>query len=82
MTDDEQLTSFRKLREKIVGRVKVSESPSVQGHRYSQEDLVLRERFSSSTERPSIREPGTNGNYAPIGQAQNDGSSDLCGICG
>ena len=25
---------------------------------------------------PSVREPGTNGNYAPIGQAQNNGSSD------
>ena len=24
---------------------------------------------------PSVREPGTNGNYEPIGQAQNYGSS-------
>ena len=24
---------------------------------------------------PSVREPGTNGNHAPIGQAQNGGSS-------
>ena len=27
------------------------------------------------TEMPSVREPGTNGNHAPIGQAQNGGSS-------
>ena len=39
------------------------------------EDLVVRERFPSRTERPSVREPGTNGNHAPIGQAQNDISS-------
>ena len=26
-------------------------------------------------ERPSVREPGTNGNHVPIGQAQNGGSS-------
>ena len=26
--------------------------------------------------RPSVREPGTDGNHEPIGQAQNDGSSD------
>ena len=30
----------------------------------------------SRTERPSVREPGNNRNHAPIGQAQNDGSSD------
>ena len=29
----------------------------------------------SRTDRPSVREPGTNGNHAPIGKAQNDGSS-------
>ena len=28
------------------------------------------------TEKPSVREPVTNGNNAPIGQAQNNGSSD------
>ena len=27
------------------------------------------------TERPSVREPITNGNHAPIGQEYNDGSS-------
>ena len=29
----------------------------------------------TETERPSVIEPGTNGNHAPIGQAQNDVSS-------
>ena len=33
------------------------------------------ERVPISTERTSVREPGTNGNHAPIGQAQNDGYS-------
>ena len=28
------------------------------------------------TEIPSVREPGTHGNHVPIGQSQNDGSSD------
>ena len=41
----------------------------------TEEDLVVRERVPSRTERPSVREPDTNGNHAPIGQAQNDGSS-------
>ena len=36
----------------------------------TEEDLVVRERVSSRTERPSVREPGTNGNHAPIGKAQ------------
>ena len=31
LTSNEQLTRFRKAREKIVGRVKVLESPSVKG---------------------------------------------------
>ena len=41
----------------------------------TEEDLVVRERVPSSNERPSVREHGTNGNHAPIGQAHNDGSS-------
>ena len=41
----------------------------------TEEYIVVRERIPSRTERPSVREPGTNGNHAPIGQAQNDGSS-------
>ena len=76
-TADEHLTRFSKARDKIVGRVKGSESPSVQGHQYYEEDLVVRERIPSSTVRPSVREPGTNVNHAPIGQAQNSGSSDI-----
>ena len=43
--------------------------------RETEEDLVVRERVSIKTERPPVREPGTNGNHAPIVQAQNDGSS-------
>ena len=39
------------------------------------EDIVVRERFLIRTESPSVRVPGTNGNHAPIGQAQNDSSS-------
>ena len=42
--------------------------------RATEEDLAVRERVPSRTERPSFREPGTNGNHAPIGQAQNEGS--------
>ena len=75
MTDNKQLTRFSKAREKIVGRVKGTESPSVQRPQYSEEDLVVRERVPSRTEIPSVREPGINGNHAPIGQAQNGCSS-------
>ena len=75
LTADEQLTRFSKAREQIVGRVKETESPSVQGPQSSEEDLVVGERVPSRTEIPSVREPGTNGNHAPIGQAQNGGSS-------
>ena len=75
LTADEQLTRFSKAREKIVGRIKGTESPYVQGPQYSEEDLVVRERVPSRTEMPSVREPGTNGNHAPIGQTQNGGSS-------
>ena len=75
LTVDEQLTRFRKAREKIVGRVKGTESPSVQGTQSSEEYLVIRERVLGSTEIPAVREPGTNGNHEPIGQAQNSGSS-------
>ena len=75
LTADEQLTRFSKAREHIVGRVKGTELPSVQGPQSSVEDLVVRERVPSRTDIPSVREPGTNGNHAPIGQEQNDGSS-------
>ena len=38
---DEQLTIFSKAIEQIVGRIKRSESQSVQGPQYSEEDLVI-----------------------------------------
>ena len=69
LTANEQLTHFSKAREQIVWRVKGSESSSVQGPQSSEEDLVVRDRVPIRTERPSVREPGTNGNHAPIGQA-------------
>ena len=75
LTSDEQITSFSKAREKIVARVKGSESASVQGLQYSEKDLVVRQMVPIRTDMPSVREPDTNGNHAPIGQAQNDGSS-------
>ena len=71
LTSNEQLTRFRKAREQIEERVKGKESPYVQGTQSSEEDLVLREMVTRRTERPSVREPGNNGNHAPIGQAQN-----------
>ena len=63
LTADEQLTCFSKAREKIVGRVKGTESPSVQVSQSSEEDRFVRERVPSSTEIPSVREPVTNGNH-------------------
>ena len=75
MTADERLTSFSKYREKIVGRVKGADSPSVQGPQSSEEDLVLGEMVPSSTERLSFRETGADGNHSPFGQAKNNGYS-------
>ena len=49
--------------------------PSIQGPKSSEKELVVRERVTSRTEIPPVREPGNNGNHAPIGQAQNGGSS-------
>ena len=68
-TANEHLRRFSKAREQIVGRIKGIESPSIQGPQYSEEELVVRERVPSRTERPSVREPGNNRNHAPIGQA-------------
>ena len=75
LTSDERLTRLRKNREQIVGRVKGVESPSVQGPQYYEEDLVVRDGVKIRTERPPVRELVTDRNHAPIGQAQNDGSS-------
>ena len=69
MTAYDQLTRFRKDREKIVWRIKGTESPYVQGPQYSEEDLVVRERVPSKTEIQSVREPVTNVNHAPIVQS-------------
>ena len=69
LTADEQLIRFSKAREQIVGRVKGSELPYVQGPQYYEEDLVVMDRVPIRTERPSVREPGTNGNHATIGQS-------------
>ena len=55
LTADEQLTRFIKAKEKIVGRVKGTELPYVQGPQYSEEDLVIREMVTSKTERTSVR---------------------------
>ena len=75
LTADERLTRFSKSREQILGRVKGAESPYVQGLQSSEGDLVLRERVTGNTERPSVREPGTDRNHAPIGKSQNGGST-------
>ena len=52
LTADDKLTRFRKAREKIVGRVKGTELPSVQGPQSSDEELVVRERVPSRTDIP------------------------------
>ena len=55
LTDNDQLTNFSKAREQILGRVKGTESPSVQEPQSSEEDLFVRERVPIRTERPSVR---------------------------
>ena len=54
-TANERLTHFRKAREQVVGRTKGEEFPSVQRTQSSEEYLVVRERFPSRNERPSVR---------------------------
>ena len=76
LTANEQLTCFRKSIEKIVGRVKGTKFPSVQGTQSSEKDLVVGERIPSRTKRPPVREPVINRNHAPLGQSQNEGYSD------
>ena len=51
---DERLTRFRKARERIFGRVKLSELPYFQVPQYSEEDLSVRERVQSRTDIPSV----------------------------
>ena len=54
LTDNEQLTHFSKAREKIVGRIKGAELLYVQEPQSSEEDIFIRERVPSRTERPSV----------------------------
>ena len=72
MADDEKLTRFIKDRDQVVGKVKVEDKPSVQGTRYSEKYLVLRERFQSSTERPKYSDTVTGGSNVPVVQEMND----------
>ena len=44
MNVDENLTSLSKVRDRIVGSVKVTELPYVQGPQYSEEDPVVWDR--------------------------------------
>ena len=74
-TPNDPLTRFRKARELIVGRVRRAEFSYAQGTQYSEEYLVVRERGPISTEKPPVREPGTDWNHPPVFQAHNDGSS-------
>ena len=60
LTVDEQLTRYIKAIEQFLGRVKATELPYFQGPQSYEEDLVVRGRVPSRTERPSVREPGTN----------------------
>ena len=46
LTADDQLTHFSKAREQILGRVKGTESTSLQGPQYSEEDVVVRKRVT------------------------------------
>ena len=75
LTVNEQLTHFSKSRYQIVGRVKGAKLPYIQGPQFSEEFLVVREMVPIRTDRLSVREPGTYGNHAIIGQAQNNGYS-------
>ena len=75
MTVDERVTHFSKSREKILGRVTGEDSPCVQGPQSSGKDLVVRNKVPSRTDRISVREPGIDGNHAPVGKTQNDCSS-------
>ena len=55
LTSNEQLTRFIKARDKHLGRAKGSELPSIQGPKYVEEYLIVRERAPSRTDRPSVR---------------------------
>ena len=67
LTDNERLTYFIKAREWILGKFKWAESPYVQGHQYTDEDLVVWERDTIRNARPHISESSTNMNHALVG---------------
>ena len=70
-----RLIGFSKNKEQIVGRIKRLDLPYVQGPQYWEGNLVVMEKDLISTEKPPIREPGTNGNHAHVCQAVNDSYS-------
>ena len=71
LTTDERLTHFIKAIYQILGRLKRSEYPSIKGPQSSEEGLVVREKVPSRTERPQVREPGTNDNHVTVCQSHN-----------
>ena len=74
---DKQLTRFRKYGDWILGRVKISELKSVQGPKYSEKDLVLKEEDSKRTERLSVTESITNRNHVPVVEVWNNSFENL-----
>ena len=64
---DERLARLRKAREKIVGKVKGADSPSLQSPQSSNKYLVECQRIPISTNRSPFIESITNGNDAPVG---------------
>ena len=76
LTADDQLTCFSKYREQILWRAKGAYLTYVQGTQSSEEDLFTREMVPRSTERPSVREPGTNENHETVSQSYNDDYSE------
>ena len=75
LTYDERSARFIKYREHIVGKSIRAEMPSVQGHKSSEEDLVIRERVPIKTEIKQDNNTGNNGIHATIVQVHNDGYS-------
>ena len=49
--------------------------PYIQGPKYSEEDLFVRERVPRGTYMISFNEPGTNGKHELVGKMKSNGSS-------
>ena len=64
LTTDGRLTRFRKVRDRIVGRVKGSDSPCVKGTQYYEKDLVVWEMGTIRNESSSVSKSSTNWNHA------------------